>query len=337
MATAKESDISSRVQRAEHSRLGWAFAVSLALHLAGYGSYETGKRLGWWVPERWPRWLRNSTEKVAQLLHTKQPQEQHKKPAELPLLFVEVNPEQSVPEPPKSAKYYSDKNSVAANPDTSVDTQTPKIDGKQTEIVKTEDVPRAKTFPLQPAVPKEENKEEQRELKPRPAFAPGDLALARPEDKPQKDPGDAPKKRPGSIAEAKARLQANNKLSGQKMKQEGGVKRHSNIQSSLDVMNTAFGAYDAAIVAAIQNRWYDLLDSRNFAGEAVGKVTVRFRLNADGSISELSLVDRTVDLPLALLCQTAIKDPAPYAPWPSDMRHQIGESFREVTFTFFYN
>src|SRR5215471_1890942 len=101
MATAKESDISSRVQRAEHSRLGWAFAVSLALHLAGYGSYETGKRLGWWVPERWPRWLRNSTEKVAQLLHTKQPQEQHKKPAELPLLFVEVNPEQSVPEPPK--------------------------------------------------------------------------------------------------------------------------------------------------------------------------------------------------------------------------------------------
>ena len=337
MSTANESDLSSRVQRADYSRLGWALLVSLALHLAGYGTYETGKRLAWWQPDHWPRWLRNSTEKVAQLLHTKKPEQQPEKPKELPLLFVEVNPEQAVVEPPKSAKYYSDKNSVAANPDTSVDTQTPKIDGKQTDIVKTEDVPRAKTFPLQPAVPKQEDKPEERELKPKPAYTPGDLALAKPEDKPQKDPGDAPKKRPGSVAEAKAKLAANNKLSGQRMKQEGGVKRHSNIQSSLDVMNTAFGAYDAAIVAAIQNRWYDLLDSRNFAGEAVGKVTVRFRLNADGSISELSLMDRTVDLPLALLCQTAIKDPAPYAPWPSDMRHQIGESYREVTFTFFYN
>jgi outer membrane biosynthesis protein TonB len=120
------------------------------------------------------------------------------------------------------------------------------------------------------------------------------------------------------------------------MKQEGGVKRRQ-IHSSLDVTATAFGAYDMAIIAAVQNRWYDLLDNRNFAGDRSGKVTLRFRLHADGSVSEIAFVDSTVDLALGLLCQSAVKDPAPFAAWPGDMRRQIGAEYREVTFTFFYN
>ena len=36
---------------------------------------------------------------------------------EIPLVFVEVNSIAATPESPKNAKFYSDKNSVAANPD----------------------------------------------------------------------------------------------------------------------------------------------------------------------------------------------------------------------------
>ena len=34
-----------------------------------------------------------------------------------------------------------------------------------------------------------------------------------------------------------------------------------------------------AFIAAVTQRWYDLLDSRQFAMDRNGKVTLRFRLN----------------------------------------------------------
>ena len=39
---------------------------------------------------------------------------------------------------------------------------------------------------------------------------------------------------------------------------------------------------------------------------------------------------------LTLLCRMAIEHPAPYDPWPSELRHKIAENYRELTFTFFY-
>jgi hypothetical protein len=60
-------------------------------------------------------------------------------------------------------------------------------------------------------------------------------------------------------------------------------------------------------------------------------------LNADGSVSEMTFTENTVDLMLGLLCQSAIKDPAPFGSWPPDMRKLVGADYREVTFTFYYN
>jgi len=39
---------------------------------------------------------------------------------------------------------------------------------------------------------------------------------------------------------------------------------------------------------------------------------------------------------LGQVCQDAIHDPAPFAVWPDEMRHQIGQTYREITFTFYY-
>jgi hypothetical protein len=328
-----------RPGRAETRRLVWALVISLALHLVGYGTYETGKKFGVWQRIILPPWM-HAPAMLTEILKQKQAEPKRTEVTEPPLIFVEVTPDQAAPEAPKNTPYYSSRNSVADNPQAEKITAVPKIEGTQEKIVKTEDVPRSRAFPLQPTPPApsgatQSADERQEEQKARPSLNPGELAVGKPEVIPQPDTGTAPKPRPRTVLEAKARME-NSQLSGQKMKQEGGVKPSLGM-SRLDVRATGFGAYDAALIAAVQNRWYDLLDNRNFAGDRTGRVTLRFHLNADGNVTELAITENTTDLTLGLLCQSAIKDPSPYAPWPTEMKQKIGVPYREVTFTFYYN
>jgi outer membrane biosynthesis protein TonB len=331
MASANAPEISLRLEAGAYKRLTLALGISGVIHLVIFLLsllVATGKLQ--WLAQVVPTWLK--PEKI--LAENIKKQQQKPKPEqEIALVFVDVSPEQAVAEPPKKTQYYSDKSSRAANPEPAVDTEAPRIEGKQTDIVKTEDVPKNRTYLLVPTPP-QTSKEDKPEEKAKPKYTPGDMVMAKPNPIPKETPGENEQDRPRTLKEARAR-QPNNRLVGEKMKQDGGVKRR-NLASSLDVAGSEFGAYNAAIISAVQNRWYDLLDSRNYAGEQIGSVTVKFRLNADGSISEVAFVDTTVDLALGMLCQSAVKDPAPYAPWPSDMRRKIGDSSIEVTFKFFY-
>jgi len=335
-----------RAERAEVSRLAWAFGISLALHLLIGGGYQAGRKLGWWQHWEPPAWMQQAARALPKIL-TKKDAQRAEPPKvvqkQLPLIFVDVSPDQVAAEPPKETKYYSDKSSRAANPTADKESTIPKIDGQQTHVVRTEDVPRAKTFPLQPSAPAEpakQTQEEVKEVKPKTPPPPGDLAMAKPQPQPQPIQVPAPEQsepthaRPRTIQQALA-LPQNSRLAGERMKQEGGVHTRA-IKSSLDVLSTKFGAYDAAIIAAVQNCWFDLLESQGFARDGIGKVTVQFHLNSDGSVSEVSLAEYTVDYALAQLCVRAIRDPGPYAPWPTEMRNQVGENHRDVTFTFFY-
>src|ERR1041385_407766 len=338
---AENPELTMRVGRSEWTRLTWAFVISILLHASIYGGYQAGQRFGWWRNLQLPGWL-NPTRMLAGLTKPDREKKPEEVEVEVPLVFVDVSATQATPEPPKPSPFYSDKNSKAENPDTKADTDTPKIDGKQTEIVKTEDVPRQKLFPLQPAAPARSlTEQEQEEVKPKPADKAGDLAMAKPAEAPVKEPpreDDRPPKPPKPLTtnETLTRLPSNDTRPGEKMKQEGGVRRHG-LRSSLDVTATTFGAYDAKVIQAVQDRWDTLLENRLWARDRFGKVTVQFHLHADGTVSEMALLENTVDLSLALLCQSAIRDNAPYDPWPSDMKRKIGAEFREVTFTFYYN
>ena len=197
------------------------------------------------------------------------------------------------------------------------------MNGKQTEVVKTENVPRPDFNKLQPATPAPPQQKLQS------AARPGDLTLGKPENsQPQQEP-----ERPRTIKQALA--QQSHQLPGQQMKQDGGMHRAA-LVSSLDVKATPFGAYDAAFIAAVTQRWYDLLDSRQFAMDRSGKVTLRFHLNYDGSIADMKVLENTVGDVLGYVCQKSVTDPAPYSPWPREMRQLIGENYREITFTFYY-
>src|SRR5258708_22585743 len=270
MSSVAKPESSFRLERAETSRLAWAFGISLALHLLVMGTFEGGKKLGWWRAERWPAWLR-AVPKLAQALK-KQPAEVLRQ-QEVPLMFVDVNVAQAVPEPPKNAKYYSDKNSKAANPDATKDTDTPLMRGKETEIEKTEDVPGEKFVPLQPSRPAEptpKTQEAQPEMRTKPAERPGDITMAKPDLNPRKDAGQEEHSRPRTVQEALLR-QGDNRLPGPKINQEGGV-RHRLEMASLDAKATPYGAYDAALVEAISQSWFSLLDEPRYASHYRGNV-----------------------------------------------------------------
>jgi outer membrane biosynthesis protein TonB len=250
--------------------------------------------------------------------------------AEPPMVFVEVMPDQASAEAPDEAEFYSSVSSRAANPDPTLDTPAPKIDGDQEMIMRTADVPRPQVENLQPAPePAEEVEEEIVEVQPKPRIPEpaGDLAMLRP---PSMEPEPAPRSRLTRLAQVRPESPL---LAGDRMRQDGGVRRAGRV--SVDVKGTPFGAYDAAIIRAIQQRWYDILDESTILTRS-GKVVVEFRIHHDGRVTDLRVVDQDVGELLSLFCRRAISDPAPFAAWPSDMRRMVGKDYRDVRFTFYY-
>lgn len=336
MSVAGVTAGSLRQERAELTRLAWAFVLSMLLHLVIFGGYELGKRQHWWDNAHWPAWL-SPVKKLAEALKKKEPAQplQPLQSREPPLLFVDVNPANASTEAPKKATHYSSVNSLAANPEIDKQSELPKISGEQKHVAKTEDVPRSKPMPLQPARPVAPvAKETQEETKAKPTQAPGDLAMAKPDLKPSKETGEAAHTRPRTIKEALARQQ-NSELAGQKLKQEGGVRRKLNV-SLFDTVATPFGAYDQALIDAIQNRWYALLDERSYALDNRGKVVLQFVLHPDGRVTGMTMSENSAGDVLGYICEKAVLDPAPYPAWPMEMHRMIGEN-RPIQFTFYYD
>jgi hypothetical protein len=283
--------------------LAAAFGISLAVHLTLFTTWRIGKRLHWW--DHQATWLLNLNKKrsVKVLAKQLQAQQQQQRQREIPLTFVEVDPQVATPEPPpKQTEYYGAANAKAAVPEPTPEAEKPKIDGTQTQIARTETVPRLNAQPLQPSLPRED---------------PGDTVTLPTKEKPR--------------TLAKAREQKN--LVGEKVKQEGGAPRRGKL--SFDVGATSFGAYDAAFIAAVQQRWYDILDNTSFT-QRPGKVVLEFRLYHNGTIREMRQTETEVGEVLGLICQKAVLDPAPYAPWPRDMRLTFTQGYRDVKFTFVY-
>jgi hypothetical protein len=287
---------------ASRSPLAAAFGISLAVHLTLFATWRIGKHLHWW--DHQATWLLNLNKKRSVKVLAKQPQaQQQQRQREIPLTFIEVDPQIATPEPPpKQTEYYGAANAKAAVPEPTREAEKPKVDGTQTQIAKTETVPRLNAQPLQPSQPREE---------------PGDTVTVPTKEKVR--------------TLAKARDQKN--LTGEKVKQDGAAPRRG--QVSFDVKATPFGAYDAAFIAAVQQRWYDILDNTSFT-QRPGKVVLEFRLYYNGTIRDMRQIETEVGEVLGLICQKAVLDPAPYQPWPRDMRAIFTQGYRDVKFTFVY-
>ncbi len=291
-----------------------------------------------------------------------------------PTIFFDADPSLATEEKPEDTPYYAVIDSVAGNPDTSQDLDQPKLEGTQDKVFKTSDTapgeeltqeppvtglqptfPEAVEIPAEtevvesPDTPVEEVQEVEPDSVPEPeesiavetkeseTIQPAEiLTRIKPRTIPtpqQTTPPAQERSRPRTIAEARKR---NGMLIGESMKQEGGVKKFR-IESSPNLLATPFGAYDAAIIQAIQQRWFGLLEGVPSARNASGKVTIKFHLMSDGRVMEMTVEEDTVGVIQSLLCQRAITDPAPYGKWPSDMRRLVGADHRQIRFSFYYN
>ena len=316
--TALEND---RLRFATHP-VSRALALSLALHLALFGTLELTRYLKLQLPE----WLKTVLDLSRQMSVEKRAATADREPPTL--TFVEVDPAQAVPEPPKDTKNYSAFNSLAANPDVSIDSEKPKIDGTQDKIPKVEDALRpTPPQPLTPLKPEPLPPKTEPESKPDPP--PGDLALAKPPDKKPKE--EEKPRRPRTLAEVRPRESL---ILAPKMKQEGGAKRHGTI-SAFDAQGTIIGDYDSTLIAAVQQCWYNILDE-TITPTLPGKVIVEFRLHSDGYVTDVRILETNVGEMQTLFCQRAIEKPAPFARWPDGMKNELGRNNRLLKFTFYY-
>jgi outer membrane biosynthesis protein TonB len=315
-----------------------ALLLSLAFHLLIFGVAELGDRLGLWKRLATLTWVPPKLTLVREEARQKALAAQQAR--DIPLMFVEVDPALAVKEPPKDAKFYSSASTVAANPDATVETERPKIDGRQDKVMRTFDAPKPQPFPLQPAAPPEQKEiKTQTATPPQAKPAPGETlakAATTPtlgKDALQYQPKDEQpaRERPRTLAAARAQ---NPSIAGEKSKQDGGVKRRGGV--ALDVKGTPFGIYDAEFIAAVQQRWHGLLEERQTMAMRSGKVVLNFKLTYNGRIDDMQILASDVGDILALLCRKAVEGNVPYRPWPGDMRRLIGADFREVTFTFYY-
>ena len=315
----------------ENKPLLWALVVSVAVHAIAFWLLFVLAIASVFLASA-------RREAIAKMLHTQAARARTEPEQEPQLVFVQVDPSQVAAEAPKDAKYYSAHNSIAANPDAQADTGTPMIDGKQTMVPKTQDTPRPTPTTLQPSPPQDAPKPTKKEEQPKPEERPkpGDLAMLKPSDTPTKDANETPpqveRARPLTLAEAHL-------LAGDKMKQDGGVKRRQ-AKASLDAAGSPFGEYDERIVEAIQQRWYGLLDTESFTQNRVGTVVVTFRLYPDGSVTDLQIAQSDVGDLLSYVCMSAIRDPAPYDRWPEAMNRKnkidTGKDYRECRMVFAY-
>jgi outer membrane biosynthesis protein TonB len=317
-----------------------AVVVSLLIHLTVFGLWKWGQKEGWWLRLHFPAWTHLTPKLISPITPKKLSLAPKPEPQPSQMIFVDVDPSLAEAAPPKAPKFYSANNSIAANPSPKT-AAVPEIHGSQTKVMKTTPNIQLKPKPLEPS-PAQKETAKTAEAKPLPqkAYIPGDLVMAKPREKPQEKDGksetvaaETPQQpvhqRPRTIAEAMAQKG----MLGEKTRQDGGVKQLK-MDSSLDAMKTSYGDYDREFIDAVRTRWYQLLENRSTGS---GKVVVEFRMLPDGRITNLKIAQNEVNELLGIICQQAIDDPAPYRPWPEEMRRDIGKDYRDVTFTFFYS
>jgi len=229
------------------------------------------------------------------------------------LTFVDVSEIQAAAQEPKDATRYSDRNSIASNPDADKNLNETKIDGTQKESQQTEDSKRNKFNQLIPDPPK-------------PQPLPGNMILAKADTNPQPE-----KKRPRTLKDVLDQKSKDSK----KASQDGGARQKFN--TSHDVKATGFGAYDKQLIDAISSRWHFYLDRMSLDNYRQGKVLIVFELNYKGDISEVRIISNSTDSEiLGTICRMAIIESSGAGEWPREMRLMMGGDTRQITFSFNY-
>ena len=239
------------------------------------------------------------------------------------LRFAETNPvaNQAVP---KTAPFTSSRNQTAAQPvpeQMPSNSALPKSAGTSPEIRLAQGKPRSI---------------DQSQAQPTPAPA---ISMAGPQTAPPPGPGKAAA-RPVPKAAAptptdpeRPRASIPSGTAGLLLRNSVGVNRAGAV--AIDARFSQYGDYTQRMLEAIQSSWWSIIERSQFEGVNRGRVTVRFRLHRDGTVTDATILSNEVTRVMSLACKDAVMAPAPYDAWRADMVALYGES-DIVTINFYY-
>ena len=240
------------------------------------------------------------------------------------LRFAETNPlaNQAVP---KTAPFTSSRNQTAAQPvpeKMPSNSALPKSAGTSPEIRLAQGKPRSI---------------DQSQAQPTPAPA---ISMAGPKTAPPPGPGKAaarpvPKAAPAPTPADPDRPRASipSGTAGLLLRNSVGVNRVGAV--AIDARFSQYGDYTQRMLEAIQSSWWSIIERSQFEGVNRGRVTVRFRLHRDGTVTDATILSNEVTRVMSLACKDAVMAPAPYDAWRADMVALYGES-DIVTINFYY-
>jgi len=248
------------------------------------------------------------------------------------LRFAETNPlaNQAVP---KTAPFTSARNQTAAQPvpeKMPSNSALPKSAGTSPEIRLIQARPRSI---------------DQSQAQPTPAPAismagPTPVTTATPPPAPTPGPGKAaaqpvPKAAPAPtpVDPERPRASIPSGTAGLLLRNSVGVNRAGAV--AIDARFSQYGDYTQRMLEAIQSSWWSIIERSQFEGVQRGRVTVRFRLHRDGTVTDATILSNEVTRVMSLACKDAVMAPAPYDIWRADMVALYGES-DIVTINFYY-
>ena len=240
------------------------------------------------------------------------------------LRFAETNPlaNQAVP---KTAPFTSSRNQTAAQPvpeKMPSNSALPKSAGTSPEIRLAQGKPRSI---------------DQSQAQPTPAPA---ISMAGPKTAPPPGPGKAaarpvvkaaPAPTPANPDRPRASIPSG--TAGLLLRNSVGVNRAGAV--AIDARFSQYGDYTQRMLEAIQSSWWSIIERSQFEGVNRGRVTVRFRLHRDGTVTDATILSNEVTRVMSLACKDAVMAPAPYDAWRADMVALYGES-DIVTINFYY-
>ena len=240
------------------------------------------------------------------------------------LRFAETNPvaNQAVP---KTAPFTSSRNQTAAQPvpeKMPSNSALPKSAGTSPEIRLAQGKPRSI---------------DQSQAQPTPAPA---ISMAGPQTAPPPGPGKAAARPVPKAAAAptptdpeRPRASIPSGTAGLLLRNSVGVNRAGAV--AIDARFSQYGDYTQRMLEAIQSSWWSIIERSQFEGVNRGRVTVRFRLHRDGTVTDATILSNEVTRVMSLACKDAVMAPAPYDAWRADMVALYGES-DIVTINFYY-
>ncbi len=105
--------------------------------------------------------------------------------------------------------------------------------------------------------------------------------------------------------------------------------------TAVDARWSNYGEYLQRLIESVQIEWDRILESGRTWPPQGSTVSVKFRLDSKGKVSEILDVNSTSSEQGRAACVSAITNRSPYGEWTPDMIALLGDS-QDMTFTFYY-